>query len=112
MWMKVSPDGAVLIDSGSPDFGEPSFIRGFDPETGALLWVQSFHVENNLNEFAFWKEPAFTADHGTAIVQTRFSSDTQSGWLYAVDITTGGGETIFSDGFESGDTSAWSVTQY
>lgn len=109
MWMKVSPDGAVLIDSGAPDFGQPSFIRGFDTETGALLWVQSFHVENDLNEFAHWIEPAFTADNRTAIVQTRFSSSTQSGWLYAVDISTDGGETFFADSFESGDLQAWST---
>jgi hypothetical protein len=110
LWnMGVSPDNAVLVDGGAPDFGQPSAIRGFDTADGALLWTQSFHFEDGLNEFARWAEPVFTPDSRTAYVTTWFSSDTKPGYLYAVDVSVEG-EAIFADGFESGDLSAWSST--
>jgi len=110
LWhLGVAPDNSVLVDGGAPGYGHPSRIRGFATADGALLWEQSFHVENGLNEFANWLEPVFTPDSRTAYVTTEFSGGTQSGYLYAVDVSNEG-ETIFADGFESGDTSGWSAT--
>lgn len=91
LWnLGVSPDNAVLVDGGAPNFGRPSTIRGFDTQDGALLWLQNFHIENGLNEFANWAEPVFTPDSQTAYVTTEFSGDTQPGYLYAVDLAAGG----------------------
>ncbi len=88
--LAVTPDDRVLVDGGSPGFGNPSFLRGFDTADGTLLWLQSFHVENGLNEFAAFFEPGFTPDSQTAYVTTEFSSSTQSGYLYAIDISAEG----------------------
>lgn len=86
--LAVTPDNAVLIDGGSPGFGNPSFMRGFDTGNGTQLFQQDFMVENGLNEFAWWDEPAITADSQTAYGTTRFSSGTQGGYLWAVDISS------------------------
>lgn len=108
LWhLAVTPDNRMLLDGGAPDFGEPSRIRAFSTADGALLWEQSFHFEDGLNEFARWVEPAFSADGRTAYVTTRFSSDTKPSSLYAVDITLEA-SVIFEDGFESGGLQAWS----
>jgi len=110
LWnMGVSPDNEVLVDGGAPNFGTPSLIRGFDTSSGALLWVQSFHVEDGLNEFANWAEPVFTPDGRSAYVTTEFSSDTKPGYLYAVDIGRGL-QTVFADGFENGALASWSAS--
>lgn len=89
--LEVTPDNQVLVDGGSPGFGNPSFIRGFDTTDGTLLWLQNFHVENGLNEFASFIEPGFTPDSRTAYVTTEFSSSSQSGYLYAIDVSVAGG---------------------
>lgn len=91
LWhLAVSPDNRLLIDGGSPDFGVPSSVRAFDTANGEPLWIQNFHIENGLNEFAAWIEPTFSADGMTLYVNTRFSSNTQAGYFYAVDLSAEG----------------------
>ena len=84
--LAVTPDNAVLLDGGSPGFGNPSFMRGFATSDGTQLFQQNFMVENGLNEFAHWIEPAISSDSQTAYGTTRFSSSTQGGYLWAVDV--------------------------
>jgi outer membrane protein assembly factor BamB len=101
LWhMVVSPDNSTLIDGGAPDFGQPSTIRGFDTANGTLRWIQDFHYEEGLNEFAAWIEPNFSHDGTTIYVNTEFSSNTKPANLYAVDVSPQGNPTeVTADSF-------------
>jgi hypothetical protein len=88
--LSVAPDNTVLIDGGSPGFGNSSFIRGFSTADGELLWQQDFQPETGLNQLAWWSDVSYASDGATAYVPTKFTSSGNEGYVYAVDITTGG----------------------
>jgi outer membrane protein assembly factor BamB len=119
-WLRrpsVSPDGRFLLTSGGGFCSEPqgcviSFIKAVDTTDGAELW----HLELNDSwdperRDVAWDHARISADSKTAyftgfILGSYDASDERS-LLWAVELVD---NEVFSDGFESGDTSAWSQT--
>ncbi len=101
----VAPDDSTVITSGWLGVG---YVRGYDPEDGSLLWHIELPDESGLSQYVSGFEVAFSADSRTAYVVTNFAgSEVDHGYLYAITLDP---PVIFADGFESGDTSAWSTT--
>ena len=113
----LSPDGTTLLTSGGGTCNDPagctiSFVKAFDSASGDELW----HID--LDEV--W-DPEFrsvTWDH--ARISPDSSTAYFTGWvagsgdylderslLWSIQLVDRG---IFADGFESGDTSTWTVT--
>jgi len=114
----LTPDGTMLLTSGGGTCNDPagctiSFVKAIDTTNGDELW----HID--LDEAWDPDYRSVTWDHA------RISADSKNayftGWvagsedylderslLWAVDLED---PDIFSDGFESGDTSAWDLVQ-
>lgn len=111
----VSPDGSILLTSGGGNCDSQgchiSFIKAFDTAEGEELW----HLE--LNDGWDPERRDITWDHARISPDSRTAYFT--GWLaggydwgdersllWAIELA----ETdVFSDGFESGDVSAWGM---
>ncbi|MDH3524998.1 MAG: PQQ-binding-like beta-propeller repeat protein [Acidobacteriota bacterium] len=105
MQVRVAPDNATVVTTGRIDLG---YLRGYDPADGALLWHVDLPDESDMPQYVSAFEVVFSPDGRTAYVATNFAGGAvQHGYLYAVTL---GDPQIFADGFESGDTSAWSTT--
>ena len=118
-WLRrpsVSPDGQFLLTGGGGGCSGQqgcviSFVKAFETQNGQELW----HLE--LDEIwdpecrsVTWDHARMSADSRTAfftgfILGSCDGSDERS-LLWAIDLAE---SQVFSDGFESGDTSAWSA---
>ncbi|MDH3404364.1 MAG: PQQ-binding-like beta-propeller repeat protein [Acidobacteriota bacterium] len=114
----LSPDGSTLLTSGGGSCNTPSgecvisFIKAFDTTDGQELWhLDLDDVWDPDYRSIAWDHARVAADSRTAyftgfILGNGDGNDERS-LLWAIEL----GETaVFSDGFESGDTSAWSST--
>lgn len=93
----VSPDGSVVLLPSSLAFGSNGELRAFDAADGSLLWSLALTGDS-----AGAAGPAVFGPHGMVAylpVTTRTATT-----IVAVQVR---GATIFADGFESGDVSAW-----
>lgn len=88
--LAVSPDNMTLVVGGSGGFGAASWVRGYDPADGSLLWQADILPEGGANQFVYSRQPAFSPDGRTSYVTTRFGGDASNGYLYAIDITPDG----------------------
>jgi hypothetical protein len=94
--MGLSPDGEVIVLSGTNDLGQPGWVRGYAAADGSFLWQVDLPPERGLNPFASAFEPAFSADSSTAYVTTQFPGD-GLGYGYVYAITIGDQEEIPGD---------------
>ncbi len=114
----VSPDGGIFLTSGGGTCNTPSgdcvisFVKAFETTAGQELWhLDLDEIWDPEFRSITWDHARVSADSRTAyftgfILGNGDGSDERS-LLWAIEL----GETdIFSDGFESGDTSAWSMT--
>ncbi len=107
----LAPDGSMLVLDGVLANGQPGFVKAYAASTGEELWTVDLPGEPYPGFRVLGIDhPRFTPDSATAYVSTFTVADGSPfadphSYLYAID--TGAGA-IFSDGFESGDTSAWS----
>jgi hypothetical protein len=86
----VSPANDLICSGGSPNFGVPGFVRGYNTKNGQPLWTLSLGVENGGNQ-SMQSRPRFsnTGDavyFGTVVLGAN-TADTFS-YLYAVDTAT------------------------
>lgn len=99
----VAPDNSVVITTGRIDLG---YVRGYAPADGALLWHLDLPSENDMPQYVSAFDLAFSPDRRTVYLATDFAGGVNNyGYLYAIALS--GGD-VHSDGFESGDLTAWS----
>jgi outer membrane protein assembly factor BamB len=107
----VSPAGDRLI-LGGVETGQYGYFRAFDLDAGQQLWEQLLPIEPD-GAFLFHTAPVMFDAAGTtayAPVSRNWNPPIdQHCYVYALDVGERTPEAIFADGFESGDTSAWSA---
>ncbi|MDH3403852.1 MAG: PQQ-binding-like beta-propeller repeat protein [Acidobacteriota bacterium] len=112
----VTPDGTTLVLSGVPDYGDPGFVKAFSAATGEELWTVGLPGDPYPGFRVLGTDhPRITPDGATAYVSTFTVADGSPpadprSYLFAIELDPTPPDSIFSDGFESGDTSAWSAT--
>ena len=90
----ISPDGTTLVVTGVADYGVPGFVKGFKPSNGHEQWTVDLagSPDPEFRTFAV-DHPRITPDSATAYVSTMTGGQptTDFSYLYAIDITSGGG---------------------
>ena len=93
----ISPDDQVLVHTGVEDFAAEGFIRGINPNNGAINWRLDFEPENGIHQrsnnlypvFAHVKHLSRTgARDQTPVYVTTLFSDVNAvthGYLYAIN---------------------------
>jgi len=113
--LAVSPDNDVLVATGSTG---GSWIRGYDPATGDLLWQVDLLPEEGLAQINASRHPFFSADGSTAYVTTRFVGDgVGHSYLYAIDVRDFGiadcqgidGENVLAVSGDIGESSGFEI---
>ena len=101
-WPSVSPDGSTLIIDGVPNYGEPGFIKAYNPANGSVLWTIDLPGEPYPGFRVLGTHHArFTPDSTTAYVSTFTVEDGSPfddphSYLYAIEISPSAQE-IFAD---------------
>lgn len=106
----VSPDGSLIVISGSQEGSGPAFVKAFATDGGALVWEEVIPNENGAGVLP-WTRPLFSQDGSLALVGAEPLSNPDENlhfYLYAFD-TGLAGLPLFTDGFEAGDVSAWTA---
>ncbi len=80
-------DGNQIVAGGSDTFGEPGWIKGFDPhDNGRELWTVELPDELGYTQFS-GTIGTFSDDSRTAYIATSFPGDSDFGYIYALDIS-------------------------
>ncbi len=101
-WPSISPDGNTLIVEGVPTYGDPGFIKAYDPGNGHVLWTVDLPGEPYPGFRVLGTHHArFTPDSTTAYVSTFTVEDGSPfddphSYLYAIEISPSPQE-IFAD---------------
>lgn len=105
----ATPDGEVILTTGAVNGGN-GYIRAHAAD-GTRLWEEVLPLHNGGTVFASAR-PLVTPDGAVAYIPAEAVANPDDNLLcfvYALSVDTA--SMIFTDGFESGDTSAWSVSQ-
>ena len=94
----LNGDGRQDVIAGSFDY----HVYALDGDDGTIFWA--FNTDNRV--FSVYPVGDLDGDGGPEVAVG--TQDTQNNWVIHVLDGNSGLETIFADGFESGDTSAWS----
>lgn len=101
-WPSVSPNGSSLIIDGVPTYGEPGFIKAYNPANGNVLWTVDLPGEPYPGFRVLGTHHArITPDSTTAYVSTFTVADGSTftdphSFLYAIEISPGA-EVFFAD---------------
>ncbi|MDH3524637.1 MAG: hypothetical protein OES32_13720 [Acidobacteriota bacterium] len=104
----ATPDGSLVLTTGTI-VGQNGIVRAFTP-AGELVWEEQIPLENG-NVAIPSARALIPGDGATAYLPVEPLSNPEDDlrcFVYA--FATGSPNGIFADGFESGDTSAWSST--
>jgi hypothetical protein len=82
----IAPDNSVLFTAGGASFGEPGWVRGYDPVDGSFLWNVDIPFEEGAMQGVNTITQTFSADSRTVYFTTRFGGDAVDGYVYAVNI--------------------------
>jgi outer membrane protein assembly factor BamB len=91
----VSPDGSVLVLSGVPNYGDPGFVKGYNPSNGNELWTVDLPGEPYPGFRVLGTDhPRITPDSATAYVSTLTVADGSPAadprsYLFAIEIGEG-----------------------
>ena len=119
-WLRrptLSPDGSTLLAAGGGGCAAEqgcvaAFVKAFETEGGEELWHLDFDPTWDPECFSIpWDHARVSADsrtaHLIAMVGGTCDQSDQRSLVWSVDLID---PELFRDGFESGDTSAWTVT--
>ncbi|HSM14252.1 MAG TPA: PQQ-binding-like beta-propeller repeat protein [Thermoanaerobaculia bacterium] len=105
----VSPDGTLIL-SGGAVLGSHGFFRAFD-DVGVPLWTEAIPLDPNGGVVIASTRPIFGADGRAAYVAAEPLSNPDADLhCYLYSLVTAELEELYSDGFESGDLGAWSLS--
>ncbi len=82
----ITPDDSILFTAGGATFGQPGWVRGYDPADGSFLWNVDIPFEEGAMQGVNSVTQTFSADSRTAYFMTRFGGDAVDGYLYAVNL--------------------------
>ncbi|HSN54203.1 MAG TPA: PQQ-binding-like beta-propeller repeat protein, partial [Candidatus Sulfomarinibacteraceae bacterium] len=109
---EVSPDGGTLLVGGRVG-GSHGFVRAFDAADGTRLWEELIPPELGYGVTPSAR-PLFSADGSLAVVPVEPGANPDDNlhcYVYAFDVSRRDSSELFSDGFETGGTQAWSGTR-
>ena len=93
----ISPDNEVLVNTGAEGFDARGFIRGMNPNNGAILWRQDLEPEQGINQrinnlYPVFGNVAQSSRTGSRSLQTVYISTLFTninvipyGYLYAIN---------------------------
>ena len=108
----ISPDNRVLVATGNGGFGQPGWVRGYDPHDGALLWQVDLDPEQNLNQAAVASGVGFSQDNSTVYLTSGFlGAGVGHTYLYAIRIDNNLSYTLGITNLVGGSDAVFTITK-
>jgi len=108
----ISPDNQVLVATGDGGFGQPGWVRGYNPQDGALLWQVDLDPEQNLNQAAVASGVGFSQDNSTVYLTSGFlGAGVGHTYMYAIRIDNNLSYTLGITNLVGGSDAVFTITK-